>query len=56
MLAPINLYIFKKYISDRSKDNEINKSFKQFKSFLNSEEKSYIALNNAFSLYCIIIL
>ena len=51
ILTPINFYIFKRYISDRSNDSEINRSIKKFKMLLDSEEKSYEILNNAFSQY-----
>ena len=50
-LIPINIDIFKKYISDRANDNDINRSFKKFKNFILSEEKDYETLNNAFSEY-----
>jgi len=49
MLTPINIDVFKRYISDRTNDNEINNSFKKFKIFLDSEEKNVEILNNAFS-------
>ena len=51
ILTPINFYIFKRYISDSSNDSEINRSIKKFKMLLDSEEKSYEILNNAFSQY-----
>ncbi len=49
LLTPVNMDIFKKFISDKTSDNEINNSFKQYKQFLDSEEKNIELLNNAFS-------
>ena len=49
MLTPINIDVFKRYVSDRTNDNEINNSYKKFKIFLDSEEKDVEILNNAFS-------
>ena len=50
-LEPMNIYVFKRYISDRTKDIDINRSFKKFNNFVLSEEKDYAILNNAFSEY-----
>ena len=48
---PMNIYVFKKYISDISNDIDISRSFKKFNNFVLSEEKDYAILNNAFSEY-----
>ena len=48
MLIPINMNIFKRHTSEISNENCLNKSFKKF---VNSEEKNYEILNNAFSPY-----
>ena len=50
-LVPVNMEIFKRYISDKTKDNEISKKFAKFNNFLDLQEKNVEILNNAFSQY-----
>ena len=50
-LVPVNMEIFKRYISDKTKDNEISKKFAKFNNFLELQEKNVEILNNAFSQY-----
>ena len=50
-LIPISLDIFKKYASDKTYENDINRTLKNFNKFVVSEEKHYEILNNAFTQY-----
>lgn len=50
-LTPISIDIFKRYIADKTYENDINKKLKNVNNFIASEEKHYEILNNAFSQF-----